>query len=763
MSDIEFTQPGYVEVWLGDRYISRHYKQEEATESALRHGIENGPGDYRIVTPDRFVKVKFVVFKRPTTTAPSAPTGLVILSFDAGQAVLDWNNNSEPNLASYKVYHSENGITFDLVATVGVSTYTVTGLAPAVTHHFKVQAVNSVGQESAFSDTVSGADLTPPAIPTGLLVVDTTGTTVTLDWNNNTDTDFAYYRVYRSTNGTTWTLASADLTNSVHVVTGLVSETLYYFHVRATDQSGNESAASSVVTSTTDDITAPANATNFAILASSTTESTLFMTWTASVSSDIAGYKIYRSTDNVTYTLIATLGLVTSYEATGLSPTTLYYFKISAIDEVPNESSQSSAISYTTAPNWITSPTTVPFSQGVASSYDLSQHLTPTAVTITQETGTALSTIGVTIDSPNKQLDYDGVGTGSLTGISLRVASTDPYLTDWNTRIGTAGVQWYHGFTSDTEVSRWRVAGAGEGDGSALVYRRTDDGVGYGGCLEVLTPAGTHTNSAWIRPFPAFSGDPGYTGESDPVNWGSNWYQYRRGLYGHSDYHATGNFVGQDFYIQFRCKRSSSASNAANPVAGKWLYIDLAGGSDQELIVQHFRSSPFRMYTAFGNQANSSLLEPQDSGSGPYSAAQPGGVYTMCTSPSFGGSYDCINCWCEPSDRWITYLIHFIPGRHWDYSGTIAAAIANPSLATTGIQVWKNDPATDPVGTYVKIWDKTNYVWHYGATSPIYGDQYGFNVLTASAFMNGVNSGVEWSRRFAQVIFSTQFIPCPQV
>jgi chitodextrinase len=71
------------------------------------------------------------------------------------------------------------------------------------------------------------------------------------------------------------------------------------------------------------------------------------LTWAPSTASDLAGYKIYRSTTSGVYgTALATVpaGTVT-YQATGLSANTTYFFVITAYDSAGNESLFSNEVS----------------------------------------------------------------------------------------------------------------------------------------------------------------------------------------------------------------------------------------------------------------------------------------------------------------------------------------------------------------------------------------------------------------------------------
>lgn len=94
------------------------------------------------------------------TTAPANPSGLSATANGSYQIDLDWNNNSESDLDSYKVYRStSNGFSIGsgtLVASdVGSSAYTDGGLSSSTTYYYKVTAVDTSGNESGASSQAS--------------------------------------------------------------------------------------------------------------------------------------------------------------------------------------------------------------------------------------------------------------------------------------------------------------------------------------------------------------------------------------------------------------------------------------------------------------------------------------------------------------------------------------------------------------------------------------------------------------------------------
>jgi len=186
---------------------------------------------------------------------PDAPTGLAATAGDSTVS-LDWNDNSEEDLAGYNVYRSTtSGAGYVKLNTsiVTSSNYNDNTAGGGLTYYYVVTAVDASSNESEDSSEVSATptDTTPPSAPTGL----TAGAgnhTVSLDWNNNTQGDLAGYNVYRSTTqGSGYTkrntslLSTSDYTdNSVH--NGIT----YYYVVTAVDTSSNESDDSIEVSAT---------------------------------------------------------------------------------------------------------------------------------------------------------------------------------------------------------------------------------------------------------------------------------------------------------------------------------------------------------------------------------------------------------------------------------------------------------------------------------------------------------------------------------
>ncbi|MBI4773880.1 MAG: hypothetical protein HY788_06820 [Deltaproteobacteria bacterium] len=114
------------------------------------------------------------------------------------------------------------------------------GLTPGMEYDLVAVAVNGFGIESETNPTLSAqlapGDASAPGVPTGLAVTGNVGN-CSLDWNDNTEADFARYVVRRG--GTE--IARVDVSRFVDA-TGLTMGTAYTYTVSALDLTGNESS-----------------------------------------------------------------------------------------------------------------------------------------------------------------------------------------------------------------------------------------------------------------------------------------------------------------------------------------------------------------------------------------------------------------------------------------------------------------------------------------------------------------------------------------
>jgi subtilisin family serine protease len=279
-----------------------------------------------------------------THAPPAAPSNLASTAVSSSQINLTWRDNAT-NEAGFKLERSTDGVNFTLTNTLpknGIK-FSVTGLAPATTYHFRLRAYDGPNH-SAFSNVAFATTTAAPAAPSNLIATAVSSNRVNLAWADNS-TNEGGFKLERSTDGVNFSQVATLTPNTTSFPhTGLTSSTTYHFRIRAYE-GANHSAFSNVPTATTH--ATPAAPSNLA--ATTASSSKVNLTWTDNASGE-TGFKIERSTDGTTFSqFVILLANTTSFQATNLSAATTYHFRIRAYDG-PNHSAYSNVPAATTQP-----------------------------------------------------------------------------------------------------------------------------------------------------------------------------------------------------------------------------------------------------------------------------------------------------------------------------------------------------------------------------------------------------------------------------
>ena len=196
----------------------------------------------------------------PDTTPPdvavAAPNGSE--TWSAGDVhTITWTATDNLGVSSVDIFYSVNGGQSYKMIAVGETndgrfTWTVPN-TPSTSVFVKVFAHDAIGNtavdisDAAFTIAVPDADA--PAAPTGLTAVAGNGQ-VLLNWNDNSETDFETYYVYRSATSGSGYARIATVTASAFTDTGVAAGQTYYYVVAAVDSSSNESSRSDEVSAT---------------------------------------------------------------------------------------------------------------------------------------------------------------------------------------------------------------------------------------------------------------------------------------------------------------------------------------------------------------------------------------------------------------------------------------------------------------------------------------------------------------------------------
>lgn len=278
---------------------------------------------------------------------PSAPASLSATEVAPGVINITWTAASDNiQVRKYIVYRGNStGVTSSTGTNVGNNTvnyYTDnTSTTNGETYYYVVTAMDTATESddsSEASETVT--DNTPPSAPAGLAAADVSGQegTLFISWTANTEPDLANYTLYYSPNNASWSVETQTAARNF-TDTSLNDGTTYYYRLMAMDTSGNPSANTSSIKAIPLDDVAPNPATSVVVADVATAENKLLVSWTASVSSDVVGYKLYRNGTLVS-TLVGQANV--SYLDTNVVDGNTYQYRVSSYDEVPNYAANAS-------------------------------------------------------------------------------------------------------------------------------------------------------------------------------------------------------------------------------------------------------------------------------------------------------------------------------------------------------------------------------------------------------------------------------------
>jgi fibronectin type 3 domain-containing protein len=279
---------------------------------------------------------------------PTAPGNLTATAASASQINLSWTaSTSGVGIAYYVVQRCQGAGCANLaqIATLTGTNYTDTGLLSSTIYSYLVQAVDVIGNASAFSTMATAATQAPPppTAPGNLTATAASATQISLSWTASTSSvGIADYVVQRCQGaGCTSFAQIAALAGTTYLDTGLISNTSYSYQVQAADTAGNAGAFSNMATAVTQAWQPPTAPGNLTATAAGPTQ--INVSWTASTSSaGLANYIVQRcqGADCTEFAQIAT-PVGTSYSDTGLLLNASYSYQVQAIDTAGNLSPDS--------------------------------------------------------------------------------------------------------------------------------------------------------------------------------------------------------------------------------------------------------------------------------------------------------------------------------------------------------------------------------------------------------------------------------------
>ena len=194
----------------------------------------------------------------------------------------------------------------------------------------------------------SGGTVTVPNAPSALSASAASASAINLTWADNSSDETGFKIERKTGSGGTWAqIATTGAGATSYGDSGLSASTAYYYRVRATNAAGDSAYTAEANATTTSGATAPAAPSGLTVVGVSSTQ--INLSWTDNASNE-TGFKIERKTGaGGTYSQIATPGAnVTSYNDTGLTAGTLYYYRVRATNAI-GDSAYSAESSATTS------------------------------------------------------------------------------------------------------------------------------------------------------------------------------------------------------------------------------------------------------------------------------------------------------------------------------------------------------------------------------------------------------------------------------
>ncbi len=286
------------------------------------------------------------------TTAPVSPTASVADNFTCTSMNANWGAVS--GATAYFLDVSTSSIFATFVGTysnlnVGsATTYNITGLTPNTTYYYRVRASNGCSI-SLNSNTIT-VGTTAPVSPTATAADNFTCTSMNANWGAVSGATAYFLDVSTSSAFATFvgTYSNLNVANvTTYNITGLTANTTYYYRIRASNGCSTSLNSNTITVGTTAPI-APA-----ASVASNFTCTSMNANWGA-----VSGATIYYldvATD-AAFTAFVTgysnlnVGSVTTYNITGLTANTTYYYRIRASNGCSTSLNSNTITVGTTAP-----------------------------------------------------------------------------------------------------------------------------------------------------------------------------------------------------------------------------------------------------------------------------------------------------------------------------------------------------------------------------------------------------------------------------
>ncbi len=284
-----------------------------------------------------------LTFTTAADTTPPVISGTAAAPVTQSGATITWTTNeagdTQVDYGTTASYGSSTTLNTSLVTSHSA---VLSGLTASSLYHYRVKSRDAAGNLATSGDFTftTSADTTAPVVSAiSASSITLSGATISWATDEASDTQVDYGTTVGY--GSSTTLNTSLVTSHAASLSGLTASTVYHYRVKSRDAAGNLATSGDFTFTTAADATPPTMPTGLSANAASSTQ--INLSWTASTDNvAVTGYKIFRNSSQIT----TTAG--TSFQDTGLNPSTSYSYTISAYDAAGNNSASSTAASATT-------------------------------------------------------------------------------------------------------------------------------------------------------------------------------------------------------------------------------------------------------------------------------------------------------------------------------------------------------------------------------------------------------------------------------
>ncbi|HEY6065642.1 MAG TPA: fibronectin type III domain-containing protein, partial [Thermoanaerobaculia bacterium] len=306
----------------------------------------------RVATPRIVLAAVFLSTAAAVVSAALvAPTSLTATAESASQIRLTWadSNTNETGFSVERSLSAASGFAVVGSPSKGTTSWVDTGVSPATTYYYRIQATARKGGSSPYSNVASATTPIPvqiPAAPTGAAAVAASTSQINVSWTDNSSNETGF-KVERATSSSGPWGQIGTTAGTTYADSGLAASTTYWYRVRAFNTAGDSGYTNSASATTQGTPTVPIAPSNLSAVGASATQ--INLTWRDN-SSDEAGFKIERAPAAAgPWTNIGlAANSATSYSDSGLAASTTYWYRVRAYNVV-GDSGYSNAASATTA------------------------------------------------------------------------------------------------------------------------------------------------------------------------------------------------------------------------------------------------------------------------------------------------------------------------------------------------------------------------------------------------------------------------------